>query len=80
MIVTIMQIITAISTIALVPEPTQMMMRGPRAILGSAFSTTRYGSAILRAEVDSQSSTAITLPRTMDTAKPMTVSSSVMPI
>lgn len=39
--VTIMQIITAISTMAFVPEPTHIMMSGPSAILGSALSTTR---------------------------------------
>ncbi len=41
MTVTIMQISTAIRTIALAPDPTQMMSSGPRAILGRAFSTTR---------------------------------------
>lgn len=41
MIVTITQISTAMSTIAFAPDPTHMMMSGPRAILGRALSTTR---------------------------------------
>ena len=45
MIVITTQIKMPIATIAFVPTPTQMMMRGPSAIFGKLLSTTKYGSS-----------------------------------
>ena len=44
--VTIREMASVITTIAPIPAPIQTMKIGPRAVLGSALSTTRYGSRI----------------------------------
>ena len=45
------QINIPIVTIALVPTPTQMIIKGPRDIFGSEFKTTKYGSKTFRSGV-----------------------------
>ena len=48
MVVITTQISIPIVTIAFVPIPTQMIMSGPRAIFGSEFKITKYGSRIAK--------------------------------
>ena len=75
-----MQISTHITMIALMPDPTQRMIIGPRAILGSEFKTTIYGSKILRSFSLHHRIIAIKVPPKVAMAKPHKVSSKVMPI
>lgn len=51
-----------IVTMAFVPTPTHIMMRGPSAIFGKLLSTIRYGSKILRIGVIKNKITATTKP------------------
>ena len=61
-------------TMAPVPAPIQTMKIGPRAVLGSAFSTTRYGSAMRAAVSDHHIPMAAAVPSSVPAVKPTTVS------
>ena len=78
-IATISPIRIVMNTMGLLPVPHQMMIKGPSAIFGSAFKTTRYGSEILRKTSLHQSSSAIRYPATTAMKKPKSVSQSVVP-
>jgi len=73
-IVTINEIASAITIIADVPAPTQIIITGPRAILGRLFSTTKKGSATLDKNLDHQSIIAIIIPSIVPDRKPTIVS------
>ena len=59
---------------ASVPEPNAIMITGPSAIFGRAFSTTIYGSKIFLVFSDHHSSTDIRHPTAVARIKPRTVS------
>ena len=80
MVETIMPTKTVMNMIALLPVPNQMMMRGPSAIFGRAFSTTMYGSKTLHSVSLHQSASAMTTPKPTAIAKPTRVSAKVTPI
>ena len=80
MMVTIMPISTAISTMDLLPLPHHTIMMGPSAIFGRALSTIRYGSKTRLKTSDHHRSRAINVPSTTAITKPRTVSYSVTPI
>ena len=80
MIATISPTSTVIKMMALLPVPNQIMISGPSAILGSAFSTTMYGSSTLRSVSLHQSARAIATPNTTAIKNPATVSPKVTPI
>ena len=56
------------------PAPNHTMSIGPKAIFGSALSTTRYGSSILARLLLHQRSMAISVPSIVPRMKPTTVS------
>ncbi len=71
---------TVIKIIALLPVPNQMMIRGPSAILGRAFSTTMYGSKTLHSVSLHQRASAMTTPNPTAIKNPISVSAKVTPI
>ena len=73
-VVTITVMRTVITIIDLSPLPNQIIITGPSAIFGRLFSTTIYGSAIFLRGVHHQSSSAISVPRAVATANPVSVS------
>ena len=70
----ISEIINAIVMMAAFPAPTQIIIRGPRAILGREFSTTTYGSVTRLRKSFHHNATAIKVPRAVDNRKLTTVS------
>ena len=79
-IVTIVEMRSAITMIASIPAPTQTMRIGPSAIFGRALSTTIYGSKILARVLLHHMSTAMSVPRSVPIIKPATVSNVVTPM
>ena len=76
---TISPIKTVINTMALLPVPHQIIISGPRAILGKAFNTTKYGSLMRRAASLHQSNRAMVYPKATAIKKPANVSQRVVP-
>src|SRR5690606_90106 len=60
------------------PAPSHTIKTGPRAILGSAFATTRYGSKTFENVSEFHRITAIKTPAAVPNRKPATVSQSVV--
>ena len=61
-------------TMAPAPAPIQTMKMGPSAVLGRAFSTTRYGSKMRAAVSDHHMRMAAAVPSRVPAVKPSTVS------
>ena len=74
------QISTHIVTIAFVPAPTQIIISGPRAILGRLFKTTIYGSKTFLNFSLHHKSIAIKVPRRVAIKNPKIVSYKVIHI
>ena len=68
------------NTMAFAPVPNHTMMTGPSAIFGREFRTTMYGSKTLRTVSLHHRSRAMIVPATTATAKPRSVSQSVVPM
>ena len=64
--------------IAGIPAPTQIIITGPRAILGKLFRITKNGSETLDINGDHQSIMAIITPAILPYPKPIRVSSHVI--
>ena len=77
---TMREIASVMMMMALGPAPTQTIKIGPRATLGRAFKMTRYGSDTRERNFDHQSRLAISVPATVPSRKPTTVSKQDMPI
>ena len=73
-IVTINEIISAITIIAGIPAPTQIIITGPKAILGKLFKTTKNGSDTLEIKFDHHKIMAIKEPNIVPSKKPIIVS------
>ena len=69
-IVTIKEIASAITIIELVPEPTQIIITGPRATLGKLFRTTKNGSKTLDKNFESHKIIAILIPSKVPPTNP----------
>ena len=74
---TMREIASVMMMMALGPAPTQTIKIGPRATLGRAFKMTRYGSDTRERNFDHQSRLAISVPATVPSRKPTTVSKTV---
>ena len=72
--VTMSEMASVMVTMAPMPAPIHTMKIGPRAVFGSAFSTTRYGSRMRAAVSDHHMATATAVPSTVPAVKPSTVS------
>ena len=70
---TISEIAIAITIIAGVPEPTHMIIIGPKATFGKLFNTTKNGSATFAKNFDHHSIIAIPTPNIVPSPNPMTV-------
>ena len=77
-IATIMHIKKVMTIIGLVPIPTQMMIRGPRAIFGRLLRTTIYGSSTFRKVSEHHNIIAATSPAVADIKNPYILSSRVI--
>ena len=77
---TMREMASVMMMMALGPAPTQTIKIGPRATLGRAFKMTRYGSDTRERNFDHQSRLAISVPATVPSRKPTTVSKQDMPI
>jgi len=69
-IVTIKEIARAITIIEPVPEPTHIIMIGPRATFGRLFNTTKNGSKTLDKNLESHKIIAIQKPRAVPPINP----------
>lgn len=67
-----------IKIIALLPAPNQIIMIGPRAIFGSEFNTTKYGSLTRRKKSQYHNINATKKPTPVAIKKPISVSLSVI--
>ena len=79
-IVTIKEIISAMTMIELVLAPTQMMMSGPRDTFGREFKMVKYGSITLAKKELNQSRVAMMSPKTIARVKLTAVYIQVMAI
>ncbi len=64
----------AITIIAGIPAPTQIMITGPNAVLGRLFKTTKKGSDTLEIKGDHHNIIAIITPAIVPSKKPTNVS------
>lgn len=78
--VTIIEMASAMTIIAFIPAPTQIIITGPSAIFGRLFSTTRYGSITRDKNGDHQRITASSPPNAAPSRKPISVSVTVTPM
>ena len=67
--VTIREIARAITMIACVPEPTQIIIIGPRATFGKLFNTTKNGSKTLDKNFDNHKIIENNIPREVPNCK-----------
>lgn len=69
-IVTIREIARAMTIIAEVPEPTQIIIIGPRATFGRLFNTTKNGSKTFDKNFDNHKIIEKQIPRSVPNVKP----------
>ena len=77
--VTVIEVITAITTIPFTLAPTQTIRIGARAVLGRAFKTTRNGSRTFANLSDHQRQMAINSPPSVPIINPTSVSYNEIP-